>query len=218
MSDVTKRGEIFGLGPPPISVRSTIRSPRRAIEIVMPGGNATLGRLQSNTWSDTTNYGVRAREELVDADAPDGGGDRLGNNHDQGFELDLRRSGYGRADILHHCSDRQFQNTAPEVALLYKPNNEWLFRDASLPAMERRRSEISLSLPAGKMATTRSSRRRRTSAMISASTGRRTALKFSATGFYEFFRNELVTQATQVANQLHVQRATVGASRGRTGR
>ena len=26
------------------------------------------------------------------------------------------------------------------------------------------------------------------------------ALKFSATGFYEFFRNELVTQATQVAN------------------
>ena len=34
----------------------------------MPGGNATLGRLQSNTWSDTSNYGVRAREELkIDA-------------------------------------------------------------------------------------------------------------------------------------------------------
>ena len=31
---------------------------------VMPGGNATLGRLQSNTFSDTSNYGVRAREEL----------------------------------------------------------------------------------------------------------------------------------------------------------
>ena len=30
----------------------------------MPGGNATLGLLQSNTFSDTTNYGVRAREEL----------------------------------------------------------------------------------------------------------------------------------------------------------
>ena len=30
----------------------------------MPGGNATLGLLQSNTFSDTSNYGVRAREEL----------------------------------------------------------------------------------------------------------------------------------------------------------
>ena len=31
---------------------------------VMPGGNATLGLLQSNLYSDTTNYGFRAREEL----------------------------------------------------------------------------------------------------------------------------------------------------------
>ena len=31
---------------------------------VMPGGNATLGILQSNTFSEHTNYGVRAREEL----------------------------------------------------------------------------------------------------------------------------------------------------------
>ena len=30
----------------------------------MPGGNARLGLLQSNTFSDTSNYGVRAREEL----------------------------------------------------------------------------------------------------------------------------------------------------------
>ena len=30
----------------------------------MPGGNAKLGLLQSNTFSDTSNYGVRARQEL----------------------------------------------------------------------------------------------------------------------------------------------------------
>ena len=65
MSDVTKRGEIFGLESTTyfgafyntLTASSDTRN-------VMPGGNATLGLLQSNTWSDTSNYGVRAREEL----------------------------------------------------------------------------------------------------------------------------------------------------------
>ena len=65
MSDVTKRGEIFGMDSTTyfggfyntLAASSDTRN-------VMPGGNATLGLLQSNTFSDTTNYGVRAREEL----------------------------------------------------------------------------------------------------------------------------------------------------------
>ena len=65
MSDVTKRGEIFGMESTTyfgafyntLTASSDTRN-------VMPGGNATLGLLQSNTFSDTSNYGVRAREEL----------------------------------------------------------------------------------------------------------------------------------------------------------
>ena len=48
-------------------------------------------------------------------------------------------------------------------------------------------------------ATIRSSRRSRTSVtIIGFDWTPNSALKFSATGFYEFFRNELVTQATPV--------------------
>ena len=65
MSDVTKRGEIFGMDSTTyfggwyntLTASSDTRN-------VMPGGNATLGLLQSNTFSDTSNYGVRARQEL----------------------------------------------------------------------------------------------------------------------------------------------------------
>ena len=47
----------------------------------MPGGNAKLGLLQSNTFSDTSNYGVRAREELKLNAEPDGDcRDRMGND------------------------------------------------------------------------------------------------------------------------------------------
>ena len=65
MSDVTKRGEIFGLESTTyfgaFYNTLTASSDNRN---VMPGGNAKLGLLASNTWSDTSNYGVRAREEL----------------------------------------------------------------------------------------------------------------------------------------------------------
>ena len=65
MSDITKRGEIFGMDSTTyfgafyntLTASSDTRN-------VMPGGNARLGLLQSNTFSDTSNYGVRAREEL----------------------------------------------------------------------------------------------------------------------------------------------------------
>src|SRR6476646_8171620 len=65
MSDVTKRGEIFGMD----SIAyfggwyNTLTVSSDTVN-VMPGGNAKLGLLQSNTFSDTSNYGVRAREEL----------------------------------------------------------------------------------------------------------------------------------------------------------
>ena len=65
MSDVTKRGEIFGLESTTYfgAFYNTLTASSDSRN-VMPGGNAKLGLLASNTWSDTSNYGVRAREEL----------------------------------------------------------------------------------------------------------------------------------------------------------
>src|SRR4051794_7817861 len=65
MSDVTKRGEILGLESTTFfgAFYNTLTASSDTRN-VMPGGNATLGSLSSNLYSQTTNYGVRAREEL----------------------------------------------------------------------------------------------------------------------------------------------------------
>ena len=65
MSDITKRGEIFGMDSTTffggwyntLAWSSDTR-------FLRPGGNATLGQLQSNVLGEHTNYGLRAREEL----------------------------------------------------------------------------------------------------------------------------------------------------------
>ena len=125
MSDITKRGEIFGMEFHHLFRRLLQYAHRveRHADFVMPGGNATLGRLQSNTWSDTTNYGVRAREELKLTPSADGGcGYRLGNHHDlKGLNSVYIRNvaGSERRRSSPMTADRQFQNTAPELALLY---------------------------------------------------------------------------------------------------
>ena len=70
----------------------------------MPGGNATLGRLQSNTWSDTTNYGVRAREELRLTQSTAVAGIGWETTTLKGLNSIYKDPVHGRADILHHCS------------------------------------------------------------------------------------------------------------------
>ena len=88
----------------------------------MPGGNATLGRLQSNTWSNTTNYGVRAREELkltpqLTAIAGIGWETTMLKGLNSASDLQRIRLRC-RADIHSPiAADRQFQNTAPEVGV-----------------------------------------------------------------------------------------------------
>ncbi len=86
MSDVTKRGEILGLESTTFfgAFYNTLTASSDTRN-VMPGGNATLGSLSSNLYSETTNYGVRAREELKLTTSLDGcRRHRLGNYRSQG--------------------------------------------------------------------------------------------------------------------------------------
>ena len=96
----------------------------------MPGGNATLGRLSSNLFSGTTNYGLHAREELKLTPwltAVAGIGWETTNL--KGINTAYNYTGAaGITTTTVTAADRQFQNTAPELALLYRLNNEWLFR------------------------------------------------------------------------------------------
>src|SRR3954470_12949927 len=203
MSDVTKRGEIFGMESTTyfgawyntLAASSDTRN-------VMPGGNAKLGLLQSNTFSSTSNYGVRAREELKIAP-------NLTAIAGIGWETTVLRGvnttyAYPTTNVPTAVTslipaDRQFQNTAPELALLYKLNPEWLFRARVATGYGTPQVGNLFVLSNGQNGNnTQLKTQQNLGYDIGFDWTPNNTLKFSATGFYEFFKDELVTQATQV--------------------
>lgn len=203
MTDLTKRGEIFGMDSTTfvggwyntLVASSDTRN-------VMPGGNATLGRLSSNLFSDTSNYGVRAREELKLAPS-------LTAIAGIGWEttnLKGLNTGYiytgptGVTTTALTTADRQFQNTAPELALLYKLNSEWLFRARAATGYGTPQVSNLFVLPSGLSGNNTGLQTQKNLGYdLGVDWTPNNALKLSATGFYEFFRNELVSQATPLA-------------------
>jgi iron complex outermembrane receptor protein len=219
MSDVTKRGEIFGLESTTYfgAFYNTLTASSDS-RFVMPGGNATLGRLQSNTWSDTTNYGVRAREELkLTSQLTAIAGIGWETTHLKGINsaYNYGTSPVPNPTIIPTTADRQFQNTAPELALLYKLNPEWLFRARVATGYGTPQIGnlfvLSNGLPGNN---TQLQTQTNLGYDIGFDWTPNSALKFSATGFYEFFRNELVSQATPAAGVSYVFNAPRSEHRG----
>ena len=160
MSDITKRGEILGMDSTTFvgGFYNTLVASSDTRN-VMPGGNATLGLLQSNTFSDTSNYGVRAREELkLNPNLTAVAGIGWEATYLKGINTvyNYNTSNVPTATITAINADRQFQNIAPELALLYKVNSSGYSAGALPPVTERRRSEISSSCPMVRTATIRS--------------------------------------------------------------
>ncbi len=207
MSDVTKRGEIFGLESTTyfgaFYNTLTASSDNRN---VMPGGNAKLGLLASNSWSDTSNYGVRAREELkLTSNLTAVAGIGWEATHLKGINTSYT---YGTPNVpiatpgVPIVADRQFQNTAPELALLYKLNPEWLFRARVATGYGTPQVGNLFILSDGRNGNnTQLKTQQNLGYDIGFDWTPNNTLKFSATGFYEFFKNELVSQATQVGAQ-----------------
>src|SRR4029078_11848407 len=120
MTDITKRGELFGIDSTTMvggwyNTLVAFSDNRN----VMPGGYATLGRLSSNVFSDTSNYGLRAREELkltpqFTAIAGIGWGTTLLKGVNTAYTY---TGPAGITTTALTAADRQFENTAPELAL-----------------------------------------------------------------------------------------------------
>lgn len=201
MSDITNRGEIFGLESTAYfgAFYNTLTASSDS-RFVMPGGNATLGRLQSNTWSSTTNYGVRAREELkLTPQLTAIAGIGWETTHLKGINsvYNYGNSPVPNPTIIPTTADRQFQNTAPELALLYKLNPEWLFRARVATGYGTPQVNNLFVLSDGSPGNnTQLQTQKNLGYDFGFDWTPNSALKFSATGFYEFFQNELVTQAT----------------------
>ncbi len=201
MSDVTKRGEIFGMDATSyfggfyntLSWSSDTRN-------VMPGGNATLGLLSANVVGEHTNYGLRAREELkltqsVTAIAGVG----WETTHLKGIN-----TAYAYAVLNNPAAtrtltsaDKEFQNIAPELALLYKLNSEWLVRGRVAAGYGTPQVGNLFVIANGQFGNnTQLNTQRNLGYDLGFDWTPNAAVKISLTGFYEFFRDELVTQAT----------------------
>jgi iron complex outermembrane receptor protein len=202
MSDLTRRGEIFGMDSTTFvgSFYNTLTASSDS-RFVMPGGNATLGRLSGNTWSDTTNYGFRAREELkLTPQLTAIAGIGWEATHLKGINTAYTYTGAaGLTTTAITTVDRQFQNTAPELALLYRLSGEWLFRARAATGYGTPQVGNLFVLATGQNG---NNTQLKTQKNLGYDFGfdwtPNSALKVSVTGFYEFFEDELVTQATQV--------------------
>src|SRR5947199_309356 len=96
----------------------------------MPGGNAKPGTIAANTTASHTNWGIRAPEEIKFAPMLTAiAGIGWEQTNLWGINTAYTYAGAAGATTTSLTgADRQFQNTAPELALLFKPNSEWQFR------------------------------------------------------------------------------------------
>ena len=201
MSDITKRGQLFGMDSTSFfgGFYNTLRWSSDTRN-VMPGGNATLGLLSANVQADHTNYGLRAREELKltqSLTAVAGVGwettHLIGTN--RAFTYPVTNSPI--ATITPTTADKLFQNTAPEFALLYRLDSDWQFRARVATGYGTPQVGNLFVLANGQFG---NNTQLRTQQNLGYDLGfdwtANNALRLSLTGFYEFFRDELVNQAT----------------------
>ncbi|MBR0872481.1 TonB-dependent receptor [Bradyrhizobium tropiciagri] len=205
MSDVTKRGELFGMDSTTFvgGWYNTLTTTSDTVN-VKPGGDATLGLLQSRQYQSTTNYGVRAREELklvpsLTAVAGIGWETTTLNGVNTAFGYPVLNNPSVVVPTVTKAAP-QFTNTAPEFALLYRPDSEWQWRARVATGYGTPQVSNLFVLPSGLPGNNTALKSQTNLGYdLGADWTPNKALTLSATAFYEFFKNELVSQATPVA-------------------
>jgi iron complex outermembrane receptor protein len=205
MSDVTKRAELFGMDSTTFvggwyNTLTTTSDTRN----LMPGGNAALGLLQSRQFQSTTDYGLRAREELkivpwLTAVAGIGWETTTLNGVNTAFGYPVVNNPAVVVPTITAAAP-QYRNTAPELALVYKPDAEWQWHARVATGYGTPQVSNLFVLPSGLPGNNTSlTTQTNLGYDLGADWTPNKAVKVSVTGFYEFFRNELVSQATPMA-------------------
>jgi iron complex outermembrane receptor protein len=220
MSDLTKRGELFGMDSTSFvgSWYNTLTTTSNTWN-VRPGGNATLGLLQSSQFQSTTNYGVRAREELKLAPSVTWiAGVGWETTTLNGVNTALAYPVVGNPGVVVPTitvAAPQYQNTAPELALVYKPDSEWQVRARVATGYGTPQVSNLFVLPSGLSGNNTSLKTQTNLGYdVGADWTPNKAVRISATAFYEYFNNELVTQATPIAGITYTFNAPRSEHRG----
>ena len=220
MSDITKRGELFGMDSTTYAGAwyNTLTTTSDTVN-VKPGGDATLGLLLSRQYQSTTNYGVRAREELklipsLTAVVGIGWETTTLNGVNTAFGYPIVNNPSVIVPTITKAAP-QFTNTAPEFALVYRPDSEWQWRARVATGYGTPQVSNLFVLPNGSSGNNTALKSQTNLGYdLGADWTPNKALTLSATAFYEFFRNELVSQATPVAGMSYTFNAPRSEHRG----
>lgn len=199
MSDISQNGNFFGT-PETHFVQVWFNHAHVGSDTynVAPGGNATLGALTSLYYGYQYNTGARVREEMkfdsywtgelgVGAEYTD----LQANDTIYNFASNGALTGTSLIPAL-----RDFVNVAPEASLRYRPTDEWQLRSRVATGYGTPQAGNLFVTPSG-VAGNNTQIQTQTNVGLDAGadwTPMKT-LTVSATGFYEWFNNELVTQS-----------------------
>ena len=162
-----------------------------------PGGNARLGAQTAQLIGHQDNLGFRAREEIkpIPPVTLIGG---FGVEH-TGIQAANTSFAFPTATTTTTTVlpvGRNFLNSAPELALLYRPDPAWQFRARVAEGYGTPQASNLFVTPQGLVGNnTKLKTQSNTGIDLGVDWTPDDSLTLNLTGFYEFFRNELVTQS-----------------------
>jgi len=217
ITDLTQRGNLFGLDATHYAAFFyNAQALSNFTSNVAPGGNATLGRLASFYDSGQhVNFGGRMREEVKFSDTWSG----LAAFGLERTTIDTVNTLFsfpaGRTVSTFIPVDREFLNAAPEAGLRYRPNAEWQFRGRVATGYGTPQVGNLFVTPQG-VSGDNTQLKPQTNLGFDAGVDWTPSplLTLSLTGFYEFFRNEFVTQSPGAGLQNFTFNAPASEHRG----
>ncbi|AWN50790.1 TonB-dependent receptor [Methylobacterium sp. 17Sr1-1] len=197
LSDITHRTQLFGL--PVVGYAALSYSAidnHIALYNRAPYGGPRLGTLVSNQEALQSNLGGRARAEIALSEQWTGVvGVSAENTWLTGRTLTYGYSAGGTTQALAQI-DRSFLNVAPELALVYRPDDSLAVRGRVATGYATPAASVLFVTPAGVPGNNTDLRTQTNLGFdLGAEWSPLPDLRLSLTGFYEFFRNEFVTQS-----------------------
>lgn len=183
---------------------------------VMPGGRATLGGQTQTIFGKHLNSGFHLREELELAERVTlvaGFGAEYTSLNADSKTFAYPTSGSPATAPVH--ADRTFFNVAPEVSLQYLPSSAWRVHARFGVGYGTPQATQLFTTPQGTFGNnTQLKTQRNRGVDLGANWILSSKLEASVTGFYEWFRDEMVTQSAGVNLQSYTYNAPASEHRG----